>query len=634
MILKNNQQIYKMYKGGQEITKFDKDGYNAFTEVVDSYVPPTCPTVTESISTYQGTDPEVYATDTQKWYERNNLGQYEEYGIYQTVNDLSTTTTYVGKLVYYNNNQYEWNGSSWVDLGSAGTMVTIQSPSYIYNDSSHLFSIPVGYTASTDSKFSMRIKPLENGGGAIIGDNDGTSDRDDYRVFLYDYHLYFDAPGSSTNGNRIYGGSFLNQDANVEFGNFYIKNLNTGTNVVTGTPFTYQRQSTMRLGESNQYGHISTDKFQLSALTMYHGDNLSRDFIPAIDGNDICLFDKVSGQYHKSDNGKMPLSGGTINEVQVGTLTPIHTYAEKEQIATSVTVSDLSEVDCPFDGLVAYVNGTRYTYTNGEWVETIDWSQEYLTFEAIESGEFKLKRNNSPVSCQYSLDNGTTWTTLANDTWSPTVSAGQKIKWKADISPIQSETVGAGGVGFFTATGRFNAMGNPYSLLWSSGFENVTSLAGKAYALNQLFYANNKVVSCENLTFPAMTLSEKCYRNMFGGGCTSLTTPPSVLPSMSLTTYCYVGMFNGCTALTKSPYLPATSLYTYCYQSMFINCTSLTEIRAMFTTSPSSSYMNNWVQGVPSGGTFYKNANASWSNTFGNSAIPTGWTVVTEQPQS
>jgi hypothetical protein len=61
---------------------------------------------------------------------------------------------------------------------------------------------------------------------------------------------------------------------------------------------------------------------------------------------------------------------------------------------------------------------------------------------------------------------------------------------------------------------------------------------------------------------------------------------------------------------------------------MFNGCSSLTYIKAMFTTTPSSTYTNNWVLGVTSTGTFVKNSEASWTNT-GNSGIPINWTVET-----
>ena len=66
-----------------------------------------------------------------------------------------------------------------------------------------------------------------------------------------------------------------------------------------------------------------------------------------------------------------------------------------------------------------------------------------------------------------------------------------------------------------------------------------------------------------------------------------------------------------------------------CYEYMFYGCSSLNYIKAMFKTTPSSSYTSSWVSGVASSGTFVKNAAATW-NVTGTSGIPSGWTVVTE----
>ena len=87
-------------------------------------------------------------------------------------------------------------------------------------------------------------------------------------------------------------------------------------------------------------------------------------------------------------------------------------------------------------------------------------------------------------------------------------------------------------------------------------------------------------------------------------------------------------MFNGCTSLITAPELPAITLVDYCYNGMFQNCTNLNYIKAMFTTTPSTSYTNNWVSGVASSGTFVKNSAAEW-DVRGTSGIPTGWTVQT-----
>ena len=125
---------------------------------------------------------------------------------------------------------------------------------------------------------------------------------------------------------------------------------------------------------------------------------------------------------------------------------------------------------------------------------------------------------------------------------------------------------------------------------------------------------------------PATTLKESCYKNMFYG-CTSLSIAPE-LPATTLRYECYSGMFFGCTGLTNAPELPATTLADYCYSYMFYDCTSLNYIKAMFLTTPSSSYTENWTNNVSPTGTFVKNASASWDVT-GVNGIPENWTVET-----
>ena len=127
-------------------------------------------------------------------------------------------------------------------------------------------------------------------------------------------------------------------------------------------------------------------------------------------------------------------------------------------------------------------------------------------------------------------------------------------------------------------------------------------------------------------TLPATTLAQYCYQYMFYG-CTSLTTAP-VLPATTLASSCYSYMFRGCTSLTTAPELPATTLESSCYNYMFYGCTSLNYIKAMFTTTPSTTYTRSWVTRVASSGTFVKNNAATWDVT-GVNGVPNGWTVQT-----
>ena len=48
----------------------------------------------------------------------------------------------------------------------------------------------------------------------------------------------------------------------------------------------------------------------------------------------------------------------------------------------------------------------------------------------------------------------------------------------------------------------------------------------------------------------------------------------------------------------------------------------------MFTTTPSTTYTNNWVSGVSPNGTFVKNSAATW-NISGAHGIPSNWAIET-----
>jgi hypothetical protein len=61
---------------------------------------------------------------------------------------------------------------------------------------------------------------------------------------------------------------------------------------------------------------------------------------------------------------------------------------------------------------------------------------------------------------------------------------------------------------------------------------------------------------------------------------------------------------------------------------MFYGCRRINYIKAMFTTTPSTTYTDNWVNGVASTGTFVKNSAATW-DVRGASGIPNNWAVET-----
>jgi hypothetical protein len=264
-----------------------------------------------------------------------------------------------------------------------------------------------------------------------------------------------------------------------------------------------------------------------------------------------------------------------------------------------------------------------------------------LTFIAIETGTF----SNSASNYMYSVDNGTTWSTLTAGAQTPTISAGNKIMWKA----VSANTDWRG---IFTSTGKYKVIGNVMSLFFNSDFEEKKHLIGYDGLLYGLFASSTGLTDATDMLLPATTLCENAYAGMFVE-CSNLTKAPK-LPALELAVNCYASMFSGCTSLTTAPELPAINLKENCYMSMFEFCTNLTSapiLKAHVLADRCYSYMfegctkvnkinmyalvlgedslSGWVNGVASSGTFTKHTDMT-TLPSGTSGTPSGWTINSE----
>jgi len=313
------------------------------------------------------------------------------------------------------------------------------------------------------------------------------------------------------------------------------------------------------------------------------------------------------------------------------------------------------------------------------WPTTpIDYSQEYFTIESLEDNNtlsWKINGNVSAKTIYWSTDK-TNWISVSSSSSGNTITTldtGDKIYLKGSNSAYGGTW---GTYTYFVSSGKFNVYGNVMSLINNDDFVGKTTFSAN-FTLYHLFHAT-KIVDASNLILPATTLKNNCYDSLFTDctlmtkcpkvlpattliyycysgmfartsivtppkikatklaesccrtmfiGCASLTTAPE-LPVTTLATECYRGTFNDCTALTTAPELPATTLVSGCYTNMFKGCTSLNYIKAMFTTTPSNTYTQDWVNGIAASGTFVKNISATWDVT-GINGIPSGWVVQT-----
>ena len=279
---------------------------------------------------------------------------------------------------------------------------------------------------------------------------------------------------------------------------------------------------------------------------------------------------------------------------------------------TSTEIAAASKVMLGTTEAVAMYIGSTLIWPRGE--QEHDYSQDYLTFRALEDGTFKFGGN----SINYSLNSGVTWVSLAGDTDSPTVNSGQTILWKASLTASFDD-----GIGTFSSSGEFEVEGNIMSLLYGDNFRGQTSLRSYAYVFSNLFYQCVDLVNAENLVLPATTLADSCYQHMFDS-CSSLMIAPKLLAT-TLADTCYKYMFAFCDSLTTAPELLATTLENESYSHMFMGCSNLSSITCLATDIDAYG-TELWLYNVASSGTFIKAASmTSWES--GESGIPDGWTV-------
>ena len=241
-------------------------------------------------------------------------------------------------------------------------------------------------------------------------------------------------------------------------------------------------------------------------------------------------------------------------------------------------------------------------------------ADKYLTFVANGNTKFKLSGN----SVSYSLDSGTTWTSLASDTYSPVISSGSTIMWKATNPTIN----GTNGIGRFYSSGStFDVEGNVMSLLYGDNYEGQTALQGDNQ-FRGLFDSNTKVINASGLTLPATAMTSSCYRSMFGN-CSNLKSAPTELPATSLADRCYYYMFAR-TSITSAPTLSATTLVDSCYGSMFSNCLSLSAVTCLATTNISGN-VGAMLLNISTNGTFERASGVNWPCS---ADIPATWTVT------
>ena len=587
MLKYENKDIVGIYHGSDGVSYV----YLGNTLVYSKEIPPQAPCfeVVDNITAYTANSyTDVYDLATSKWYKLNNLDQYEEYGLYGSGR---TITYYVGKLTLDDGNEYEWNGTGWTDLGEvSGASITIKSPEYLERSANADGYMPLGEYFQENTTIDIDFQMTQAKGFCVIGDYFKT-DNDDWRVFInYDNSTNNKVNYDFINTRVDWNSGDWSQRFNFEIGNYYIKNLNTGTNVITTSAKTgFTRPNQMYLfhldtqsGSSIQqpnldYGHVYSTKIKQNGV-------LVKDYIPWTDENgNYGFFDKVANEIHYS-TGQMTGSSTVYDVTITGSTSYPKYYSEKTAPDNNLVFTDMAEAEayqCPWVGMVATIGGLLYEYTDN------GWSQLPFTITGVtkSSSNFTMKINGVDETAIIYADNG-------DNTYNYGVTY---------TSPITS----------IVCSGNSNIMTIDYSSATTTGWTSI---------------GTNAFTDCSGLTSFVIPSSVTSIGNTVFYNCSGLTsvTIPSGLTSLG------EGVFYNCKSLTSIT-IPSgitgldNHLFEYCYSLTSVTIpSSVTHINtAAFRYCSGLTSLN-----IPSGVTSIGNQAFDHCTNLTNVTIPSGLTSL------
>lgn len=423
MIKYNNNTIYNWNFDASNVIKVYRNNAIVFYKVSGESPTPewkVCFAVVDDISQYTDREFEdVYDNATDKWYKLNNLNQYEEYGVYGSGRNV---TTYKGKLTIDDGYEYEWNDSSWVNLGevtgssrvpSGYVELTYAQTSKVASSSSNAFRVPIDLQETNN--YIYEFTPLnweESYYGHILGGNDGSTNfpklgifkldngwGDETRRFISAFWNYnLETRKSSPGGNyRVYDNvksKFTMNLHNYTVGQGAdIKVENEGYETVTHTSTTI-----LRSGYSVTSGIYNIDVFSTSngnssfiALEQFHNLKVETnegvavyDYVPCErkSDNKVGLYDVVNNAFYSPSEFTL-----TAGDEASHTEYPKY-YSEKSEPLDNLTFNTMAEAqtyaynNCVYDGIRAIIDGDRYYFDSSDengWVKV----SEYYTVEDV-----------------------------------------------------------------------------------------------------------------------------------------------------------------------------------------------------------------------------------------------------------
>lgn len=429
MIYYNLNTINDWNFGDDNIIKVYKHGAVCYYKITSGDTPTPvqepCFAVVDNISQYSDTEFEdVFNKTDGKWYKLNNLNQYEEYGVYGSGRNI---TYYDGKLTIDGDYEYEWNGSSWVNIGEvSGSTATLPDVPFTVNYNAKNYDASTKTLLKTEGQLA-NVDAVITAGTPTVNDGYLTI-ASSTRATISGYQNYFNRDNNNpnltiiskqnTNGSNCH--MFANRDNSYNWMYRCYNNKLTlhgtseqGSVAVTTQPVIESvRVNSSRLATYNNYTNNTSSTYS----NFRYGNTNSGNFAL------FAGYARSTGEWFVGDFYWVYMSQNTLTDEQVQQVIDYNEgggepeypkyYDEIQDPPDNLVFSSMVEAEayeCPWVGMKATINGDNYVFS-GDSISGYEWV--YQPPIACEYNFCGIDANGNDVI----INNGTT--TLARSNWS------------------------------------------------------------------------------------------------------------------------------------------------------------------------------------------------------------------------
>lgn len=426
MIKYNNNTIYDWNFDTSNLIKVYRNNVIVFYKVSGESPTPewkVCFAVVDDISQYADREFEdVYDKATEKWYKLNNLNQYEEYGVYGEGRNI---TYYQGKLTIDDGYEYEWNGSSWVNLGEVtGSTATLPDVPFTvnynaknYDASTKTFAKTNGQLADTDVTIS---------GGTLTAHDGYVTVASGSRGVISGYDTYFNRTNSTPNLTII-------SKQRTEGSNCHMFANRTSNHNWMYRPYSFK----LTLHGSSEQGQLAVTtqpviesvrigSNRLATYNNYTNNTTSTqsNFSYGSTNGSVALFagyTSSTSEWFVGDFYWIYMSQTTLTDEQVQQVIDYNEeasiseypkyYSEKSDPLDNLTFNTMAEAqsyaeaNCVYDGMHATIGADRYYFDSEDengWVKILEYYKvEDVTPNAASGWTISGSATYNPDSSYY-----------------------------------------------------------------------------------------------------------------------------------------------------------------------------------------------------------------------------------------